>query len=219
MTDTGFLTIRWIDAFGAGIYVLTALTQFDLWLHRRDRPTHLWLGLSAVGALLVNLSGQIIRTQRPEIQHWPLVINLFGVVLALISLFELVQAITHRRSSSAVRALQSLAILLVLGVTTLRYYPLQPALHLLSLGFLLLAMARAIGDGLRGDIEARSLAIGLIVLLATLIFDILGAMGVLPRLEGLPVFGFALLFLAAARALSMRYDREYRELVASSNET
>ena len=58
MTDwTSLLTIEHVDAFGAGVYVLMAVIHLDLWLHRRDRPTHLWLAMSALGALLVNITG------------------------------------------------------------------------------------------------------------------------------------------------------------------
>ena len=67
MTDwTSLLTIERVDAFGAGVYVLMAVIHLDLWLHRKDRPTHLWLAISALGALLVNITGQLVRPLLPN---------------------------------------------------------------------------------------------------------------------------------------------------------
>jgi diguanylate cyclase (GGDEF)-like protein len=203
-----------IDAFGAGVYLLTALSQFDLWLHRRDRTTHLWLSLSAIGALTVNLSGQVIRAMRLEVPLLAMVINMFGVALALIALFELVQAVNARRSGLLTRMLQTLSFLPPILVAMSGFMPLVPMSHVLSLGFLMWAMINAMRAGWHGDLEGRRLAVGLVILIVTLAYDVMSILHVLPRVEGTPVLGFTLLYLAAARALSLRYDRDYRELRA-----
>ena len=95
--------IEIVDAFGAGVYVLMAATHFDLWWHRRDRPSHFWLALSATGALLVNTTGALARELSPDIPRFVAVLNMLGVTLALVSLFELVQTVGQRRSGRIVR--------------------------------------------------------------------------------------------------------------------
>ena len=206
--------IEIVDAFGAGVYVLMAATHFDLWWHRRDRPSHFWLALSATGALLVNTTGALARELSPDIPRFLAVLNMLGVTLALVSLFELVQTVGQRRSGRIVRGLELAVFLPTLAMMLTGSASVAPALYLLSLGFLVAALFHAIRDATRGDPEARTLATGLVLLLATLIYDVLSELRIVARIDGAPVLGFTLLFLSAARALSTRYDREYRELVA-----
>ncbi|HWT15190.1 MAG TPA: hypothetical protein VN581_05355, partial [Patescibacteria group bacterium] len=59
MSSVAPLPIELVDAFGVGVYLLMLITHADLGWHRRDRPAHFWLALSAFGALMVNVTGAI----------------------------------------------------------------------------------------------------------------------------------------------------------------
>lgn len=116
MTDwTSLLTIERVDAFGAGVYVLMAVIHLDLWLHRKDRPTHLWLAISALGALLVNITGQLVRPLLPNAPQVLVGLNMMGVALALVSLYELVQAVGLRPVTRRARVFQVLVFIPVVG--------------------------------------------------------------------------------------------------------
>jgi diguanylate cyclase (GGDEF)-like protein len=207
------LKIELIDAFGAGVYLLTALTHADLWWHRRDRPAHAWLSLSACGALIVNITGAIYRVHpAAESSRW-LALNMFGVALALVSLYELAQSLGGRRSTRFARGVEALTFLPALLTVFLATPMLNPVLYGLSTVFLFAAMVQSLRFGHSGDAESRTLATGLLVLFTMLIYDMLSELGLIPRIEGTPVLGFTVLYMAAARALSLRYDREYRELL------
>ena len=213
MTDwTSLLTIERVDAFGAGVYVLMAVIHLDLWLHRKDRPTHLWLAISALGALLVNITGQLVRPLLPNAPQVLVGLNMMGVALALVSLYELVQAVGLRPVTRRARVFQVLVFIPVVGGFFSSAAVLGPALLIMAAGFLVAAMHNAIHDARRGDVEARMLAAGLVFLFVTLMYDVVSSLRLLPRTEGMPVLGFTVLFLAAARALSTRFEREYQEL-------
>ena len=116
MTDwTSHLTIEHVDAFGTGVYVLMAVIHLDLWLHRNDRPTHIWLAASALGALLVNITGQLIRPLLPVAPLMLVGLNMMGVALALVSLYELSQAVGLRQVSKRARVFQALVFIPVVG--------------------------------------------------------------------------------------------------------
>lgn len=211
-------SIELVDAFGAGVYLLMAITHADLWWHRRDRPAHFWLALSAFGALLVNVSGAVHRRLGDAAGEWLSGLNALGVAAALVSLYELVQAVRRQRSGRIVRTLQAA---LLLPILLLPFFPesvLTPPLYLASVLFLIAALVRAFRHARSGDAESRVLTLGLIVLFATLIYDMVSELKLIPRVAGTPVLGFTVLFIAAARALSLRYDREHRELVALRGE-
>lgn len=212
------LPIELIDAFGSGIFLLTLLTHADLWWHRRDRPAHWWLALSAAGALAVNLTGAIHRRYPADASHWLIVLNVLGIATALISLYELVQALRGRQSGPVLRIIQVLVFVPILFVPILSYEQIVPPMVIASALFLIAAMIQAIRQSWTGDIETRVLARGLVVLFVTLIYDMLSELKWLPRVEGMPILGFSVLFISAARALSLRYDREYQELQALRND-
>lgn len=65
---------------------------------------------------------------------------------------------------------------------------------------------------------SHSILLGLILLFMTLLYDLLSELGVLPRYEGTPALGFSILYVAAARALSVRYERDRDELLALRGE-
>jgi diguanylate cyclase (GGDEF)-like protein len=213
MPSSSPLPIELVDAFGAGVYLLMAITHADLWWHRRARPAHFWLALSACGALAVNLTGAINRRLNGAGEEWMLLMNALGVVAALVSIYELALAVRRQRSGPVVHVLQAL---LLLPVFLLPFWPhaaLAPILYIASVLFLIAALVQAFRHAWSGDAESRVLTIGLIVLFLALIYDMLSELELIPRINGTPVLGFTVLYVAAARALSLRYDREHRELV------
>ena len=201
-----------IDVFGAGVYTLTLITHATLWWGRRERPSHFWLASSALGALLVDLSWIAIEQGMAPVRLLTAV-NLLGVVVALTSLYELVEAIGGRRTGRIARGMEGLLLAMVLAFLVAGTAAIQPLLMALGLLVLVATLLRAAGNVRSGDRESRVLAVGLLLLLTTLIYDVLSELLPLPRLYGMPVIGFTLLYVFAARALSLRYEREYRELV------
>ncbi|MBL0041707.1 MAG: GGDEF domain-containing protein [Xanthomonadales bacterium] len=210
--------IELVDAFGAGIYLLMLITHADLWWHRRGRSSHFWLATSAMGALIVNLSGAVVRRAGGDVHHGISALNMLGIALALVSLFELAQSIAGQRSTRLVRILQIGTLLPALATLALGPSGLDAVLYVMSLLFLIAAMIRSIRFARSGDSESRALAIGLTLLLVTLIYDMLSELKWIARIDGTPVLGFSILFITAARALSLRYDREHRELVGLRGE-
>jgi len=211
MTLPPLTAIHLIDAFGAGIYALTIITHTDLWWHRRHLRTHLWLALSAAGALLVDISGFALRAGTDAQTGW-LGANMLGVALALISLHELTLAIVHRRPGRHVRIVESATLVAPGLIFVLPAAPVIAAMLLAAVLFLLAAMWQAVRSARSGDPEAHVIALGLSLLFLILLYDVLSIQGLLPRVEGTPVFGFSFLYVCAARAMRMRYDREHREL-------
>ena len=211
------LPIEWLDAFAAGIYLFFGLIHFDFWLRRRERKSHLWLATAGGGALLVDLSGIVLRRGGDAGVLLP-TLNLLGVLIVTSSILELVRSLTLGRPARMARIayllLAGLAIVIVAGAQ----HALVPV-FMMSCGVLLLmAVASAFRGARAGDPEARPLTVGLVVLVLTLVIDILGIARVIPALPGLPIVGFTTLFLVSARALSGRYEREYRELLALRND-
>lgn len=206
--------IQLVDAFGAGVYALTLATHADLWWHRRDRPSHFWLAASALGALLVNVTGAAIRDAPPgEVAGVPLMAaNMLGVAIALVGLYELAATIGGKRPGRFARAMEGVTLLPIVLFLATGQRALLPALYIAGVLFLVAAMVRAARHARSGDHESRVLAFGLLLLFATLLYDVLSELGVLVHVDGLPVLGFSVLYVAAARALSLRYDREHREL-------
>lgn len=208
---------EWVEAFAAGVYLFFGLIHLDLWLRRRERMSHVWLALAGCGALLVDLSGLVLRRGGEPGMLLP-ALNLFGALLVTSSIVELVRSLTGARTTRIAHAgyalLAGLAIVIVFG----RQHLLVP-IFMISCGvLLLLAVVHALRGVRAGDPESRPIAFGLLVLILTLLIDILGMARVMPPTRGLPVVGFITLFLLSARALSGRYEREYRELVALRND-
>ena len=208
----------WVDAFGVGIFSFTLVHHLDQWWRRRDKASHLWIALSALGALMVNLTGAAIRDLGGAHPRWVSTVNMLGIAVALISLFELVRANEQGRASQVRRVLQVLCVLPALMYAATGSFLFVPVLYLLSVAFMLGAMALSLRDARSGDVEARVLGVGLCVLFATLVYDLLSSLGVLARQAGWPIVGFAFLYLAATRAQSIRQEREYNELLSLRGE-
>ena len=212
------MSIEWFDAFGAGIYLLFAIINLDLWLKRRDRASHLWLATAGGGALLVNLTGMQLR-RTPEVLTGVLpTINIFGAALVTISLLQLVLSLGNEKPGKILRGAYVAILFLVAFIGATGFYQLVGPLLVTSGLMMLLALARALRAAQAGDREARTIALGLVALLVCLVLDILRLMRVLPVPPGMPIVGFTMLFLLSARALNGRYEREHTELVTLQRE-
>ena len=202
-----------LDAFGAGIYLLFGVVHLDIWWRSRERRADLWLGTAAFAALLVDVTGMILELSPGEPAAWAVLLNGVSVAGATVCLYQLVATLEGRPVGRAARALQ----LAVLGVSPLAGFVssiLHPATQALSLLLLIAAMARAFLAARRGDPEAGLVARGFLVLNVCLVASLLPAFGVEKLPPGLPILGFAVLFLASARSLNDRSRREHRELEA-----
>lgn len=204
---------EWLEAFAAGIYLFFGLIHVDLWLRRRERISHLWLATASCGALLVDVSGLVLRRGGEPGTIFP-ALNLLGVLLVTSSIVELVRSIAGGRPTRIAQTgyalLAGLAVVIVFG----RQHALLPLFMIACGVLLLLAVAGAFRGVRAGDPESRPIALGLLILVVTLLIDILGMARMVPPTRGLPIIGFVALFLLSARALSGRYEREYRELLA-----
>lgn len=199
------------DAFAAGVYLLFGVIHLDLWLKRRDPPSHLWLAGAALGALIVDLTGMVLRESVITRGVIP-ALNLLGVILVTASLVELVFSLGRERTDRVTRFVVGVAVLLALVGALAGVNPVVALFFAVCGGLLLRALLHAIRSGRHGDPESRAIAAGLVVLLVALILDILSIMQVIGAIPGLPVVGFIVMFLVAAHALNGRYEREHAEL-------
>lgn len=201
-----------IDAFGAGLYLLFGAAHLDLWLRRRDRPGYLWLAAASASALCVDVTGFILRRQVSALDPLLAAANQLAVALATICVYELVVSLGRRPTGGGMRALQVGAVLLA----PLPYFVDLPLLlPLAACGLLLVgALLRAFLTGSEGDPDSRLVARGIFVLILCLLADLAMTLGWLPHVPALALAGFVVLFLASARSLSNRFDRDYRELGA-----
>lgn len=170
--------------------------------------------MSALGALMVNVSGAIFRNIEGPPDRLLVSANMLGIALALVSLFELVQAGSNKRAGQVRRVLQGACFLPIVFFAATGNEIMVPILYLLSLAFMCGALLLSLRSAFFGDNEARTLSIGICVLFVTLVYDMASELGALPRQEGLPILGFSLLYLAATRAQSIRHEREHSELVS-----
>jgi diguanylate cyclase (GGDEF)-like protein len=205
--------IELLDAFAAGIYLLFGIVHLDLWLKRRDRPEHIWLVGAAFGALVVDITGMLLRGTSIQAGWIPL-INVLGVLLVTISLLELVFSLGNESPGTITRAAYAVELLLAVCSGLVGIESLVAPFFLLSIALLLRGLVQALRAGSAGDREARAIAGGLVVLLISLIVDVLQVLHVISAPEGIPIIGFAGMFLISASALNGRYEREHRELVA-----
>jgi diguanylate cyclase (GGDEF)-like protein len=209
--------VELFDAFGAGIYVLFGAIHLDLWLKRRDRSSHLWLAVASWAALVVDLTGLALRGTDAAGGLLPL-LNLMGVAAVVVALRELVIAIGSARAGRLTRVLYPVVFALAIVAGFFGLAALVPLFFVSAAAILLFSLSYAIRAGVRGDRESRAIAIGLIILITCLVADVLKELKVIEGLPGLPIVGFAALFLISARSLSTRYEREHQELVALRND-
>ncbi|MEO7795996.1 MAG: diguanylate cyclase [Thermoanaerobaculia bacterium] len=199
-----------LDAFGAGLYLLFGAAHLDLWLRRRDRLGYLWLAGASSFALAVDITGFLLRRIEPASNTLLAAINQFAVAAATVCIYELVVSLGRRPTGGFARLLQ----LFALAVSPLPFYAGLPLpVAILACGLLLLgALARSFNTGRGGDPESRLVARGIFVLILFLLADLAMLLGWLPQVPDLALVGFIVLFVASARSLSNRFDRDYREL-------
>jgi len=207
------IPIEYVDAFGLGVYLLLGVLHFDLWWHRPERRSHLWLACAAGGALLVDATGMILRPHAVESPGFLLYLNLTGVAVATFGVLNLVMSLGSGKVPRPIRALQYLLLVLPAVAVSANLQPLAGLLLVGSGVLLIYASAVALRASRDGDLESRTIAWGLLVLIVCLIADVLMELRLVPKLSGVPVVGFTVLFLASSRALNARFEREYRELV------
>jgi diguanylate cyclase (GGDEF)-like protein len=207
------IAIELLDAFAAGIYLLFGIVHLDLWLKRRDRPEHFWLVCAAAGALLVDLTGMALRGSSVTAGIFP-TINLLGVAIVTVSLLQLVFSLGEGEPGRLTLAWYAAMGLLAIFGGLSGIEPVVPVFFLASMVLLVRAMVRALRAGRAGDRESRAIAAGLIVLLLSLMVDVLRELHVIAAPGGIPIIGFAGMFLISASALNGRYEREHRELIA-----
>lgn len=211
MNTKELVSIDFFDACAAGIYLLFGVVHLDLWLKRRDRTSHLWLAGAAGGALMVDLTGMRLRGAGDVTGFLP-VLNVLGVVIVTVSLFELVLSFGNQSSSRFTRGVYLLLAVLALLLGSGWLPQAAPLFFFISLALLLWALVHAARAGHGGDRESRVIAIGLIVLVVCLVIDLLKELGIAPAVPGIPIIGFTVLFLLSASSLNSRYEREHREL-------
>ncbi len=199
-----------IDAFGAGLYLLFGAVHLDLWLRRRDRSGYLWLAAASACALGVDLTGFVMRREGEATGALLASVNQLAVAGATICVYELVVSLGRRPTGALARLLQ-IVTFATAPLPALAGMPLPYAL--LPCGLLLLAaLSRALRTGREGDPDSRLIAHGLLGLIVCLLTDLAMAVGWLPQVPALALAGFVVLFLASARSLSNRFDRDFREL-------
>ena len=207
--------VRWMvaspvelwEAFGAGVYLVFGVINLELWFRRRDRMGHFWLAGSSAGALLVDITGMMIRRLELAAPPWIGTLNGIGVAVATVCLFELVCSLGHKPAGRVARALQAFVLILA-PITGLVFHQLLPLLLLGCFVLLSWAMARAFRAARDGDHDTRMVAKGFLVLTVCLILDIVKEFHVAPIPSGLPILGFMVLFLASTRSLINRFGRE-----------
>ncbi|MDY0297838.1 MAG: GGDEF domain-containing protein [Acidobacteriota bacterium] len=201
-----FPSIELWEAFGAGIYLSFGIIHIDLWLRRRERLGHLWLGAASFAALAVDITGMMQR--HPETAAtWVVVLNSLGVAAATAAIFEFVSSLGNDPPRRLARTLE-LSLLLLAPLTVLDSPALLPAMLLGCFILLLWAMWKAFRAARAGDRDLNMVARGLLVLIACLLADLVQEFGAISLPHGLPILGFAVLFLAAARSLHDRFGRE-----------
>lgn len=203
----GIQFIELLDAFGAGVYLLFTCIHLDLWLRRRARMGHLWLAVASMAALVVDITGLLVRRLGEDAPRWIPALNATGVAVATSALFELVSTLARVPTGRPARAAQ--ALLLVLAPVSVLFLPVLSGPVLAACFVLLLwAMGRAFRAARGGDRDSVIVAQGFMILNICLLSDILRMMVALPIPRGLPVLGFIVLFLASARSLNDRIGRE-----------
>jgi diguanylate cyclase (GGDEF)-like protein len=201
-----------IDAFGAGLYVLFGIIQLDLWLRRREQRGHLWLAGAASGALLVDVTGVLLRRVGGGAALGLHVANSLGVAVASICLFEFVAALAPRHPPRWVRLLYAVALLPLPAALVAGSTELLALSNLTCAALILLACGSAVLAVRGGDREGRFLAAGFVALALFLLLDMTMVAKLVPEVPGAPIAGFFILFLAAAQTLAERSERTLREL-------
>lgn len=194
------------EAFAAGIYLSFAYIHLDLWLRRRERLGNLWLAAASMAALLVDLTGMVQRYPF-AIQAWVLGLNALGVATAAVAIFELVSSLAGIPPGRPARVLQA-ALLALAPLSGLPLPAFSRALILGCFSLLLWALLKALQAARAGDRDSGNVSRGLVALIVCLLADLARELSLLPLPHGLPILGFAILFVASARSLHDRFARE-----------
>jgi len=211
--DNALISMDVIDAAGAGMYLVFGILQIDLWFRRRW-ANHLWLAGAAGSALLVNLTGMVVRHVGPGADTPVITLNALGVTAACVCLFELVQSLVARTPGRIARLLEALLFLVTL-FAGLGVDFLVPVTMVGCGVMLVVSMFHAVRSGLRRGGEFTVIAGGFIVLVVLLVLDVAAELTGLDLPSGLPIVGFAVLFFSASHTLNRRF--RYAEVAARTD--
>lgn len=194
------------EAFAAGIYLSFAYIHLDLWLRRRERLGNLWLAAASLGALLVDVTGMAQRY--PLAGHsWIEALNALGVAAAAAAIFELVASLGGAPPPRSARVLQA-GLLALAPMAALPLPAVSRALAVGCFALLFWALVKAWAAARAGDRDAGKVAHGLVALIVLLLVDLLAELAPFSFPSGMPILGFAILFVASARSLHDRFSRE-----------
>lgn len=203
----GYVWAQVVDAFGAGMYLLFGILQLDLWNRHRDRAGHLWLAGASFSALAVDVTGMGLRHVGFPAPSLLSGINTAGVALTTVCLFELALSFGASRPGAIARGGE--AAFLALAFAGGSILPgLQPVALLASGAILFGSMVLAVRAAFGEFRELKTVALGFVFLMACLLADLLKELGLAEIPSGLPILGFTVLFLASARSLHDRFERE-----------
>ncbi len=199
----GFSFPDFLDGFGAGIYLLFFIMQIDLWLRRRDRKAHLFLAIASSGALIVDLTGTIIRRTEGGVSVFVAFLNLLGAAVTILSILELIGILAQYPTKRIERITE--ACVIPLCILTPYFPSLFMLFAFLLIGLLLSGMVKALLASRKGNRESGLIAKGFLILILCLISDILKELKLLTLPYGLPIFGFLIMFLTSAHAINERF--------------
>jgi diguanylate cyclase (GGDEF)-like protein len=195
-----------LGTFGAGIYLIVAVIHADLWIRRRERLGHLWLAGASTSALIVDVTGIAIPFSPETAIPILVALNVFGVAGATASLVELVSELSRSPTAAWTRWLQ----IIVLGLAP--FVPIAPPVAGIVLATCGILLITAIARALRAAREARHsrpVARAFVFLASCLLADLLKELTPIPIPDNLPILGFTVLFLSAARSLNDRFERDH----------
>jgi len=199
------------------LFLCAAPYHLLLYLRRRQESGHLWFGLLALAFATNTFASSYWVYQVTD--RFDLAVrasDLSGHVAALLAI-QFLWTFFSRPIGWPLRAYQLShgAIALFVGLwPDLRPVVASQDLRLLWLLPLLVAAATLVlRKALRGDVEARTIALGGVALIAVELIDILGRQLALPWSGEIPLppFGFAAVLVAMAASLSSRFRRVHDE--------
>jgi hypothetical protein len=201
--------------FLVGLFFLLGLYHLELWRRWPRQTLYAWFGASAMGlALHVLLFTQwkyLLKADYmalKELQHLTMYLLLATFIQLFWSLLDL-RIGWLPRTVQVVSVMSGLVVALTPGLwLNLFLLPIFEAVALMVCGFLTWTVFR---NAWRAPGEARLIAIGVLLMLLTVVHDIALDRGFLVA-KGIMVFGFAGFILSLAMTLFNRFQRTHVEL-------
>ena len=194
------------NAAAAGFYLFVAIYHIPIHFRRRS-ALHLYVGLAALGALGVDMAGMALVTGLVTRGMIGTSILCIALTSFLLSAFGI--SLSDGRMPLSVKLLGIAAI--ASGAAVFRWDAAQVPALLCSAGLLVFGAVRVLIDRSRRLPETGKAAVGFVVLVLALLWDVGRDFG-LPASDLVPIGGFAVLFTSLGWALSDRFERIHREL-------